>query len=195
MKEIDVFDFDKTIYEKDSSVELFLFCLKKKKKIIKYIPGIVVLMFFNKLKIIKKERLKQYFFKFLTDFNDMEKIILEFWRHNKKYIREEIIKDSKNYKVVISASPEFLLKDICDELGIEKVIASKVDIKNGEFNTLNCYGKEKVNRLNLEFENEEYQIDKFFSDSYSDRFIANIAKRPFIIKNNRIKKWDLKEKE
>ena len=34
MKKIDVLDFDGTLYEKDSSKEIFKYCLKKNKKII-----------------------------------------------------------------------------------------------------------------------------------------------------------------
>lgn len=187
MKEIDVFDFDKTIYTKDSSVEFFLFCLKKKKSIAKYIPGIVFLIILNRFKIIRKEKLKEYFFKFLRDLEHVEKFINEFWEKNKKFIRKEIIRDSNNYKVVVSASPEFLLKDICKEIGIEKLIASKVNIQSGKFETLNCHGIEKVNRLNEEF--SEYKIDKFFSDSYSDQFVADIAKRPYIVKKDKIQEW------
>ena len=184
---INVYDFDKTIYSKDSSIEFFLFCLRKKPYIFVYIPGIITLLFLNKIKVLKIEKTKSYFFKFIKFFSDnVDKIVNEFWSINKKYIRYDLIKDN-NYNVVISASPTFLLKNICNDIGINKLIASKVDINTGTFIGKNCHDVEKLNRLNSEINN--YCIDYFYSDSYSDNCLAALAKNPYIIKNGKVKKW------
>ncbi|MFR3285343.1 MAG: haloacid dehalogenase-like hydrolase [Clostridium fessum] len=45
--------------------------------------------------------------------------------------------------VIISASPEILLTEICKRLGIKYLIASKVEKITGKYYRENCYGKEK----------------------------------------------------
>ncbi|MGN1172926.1 MAG: haloacid dehalogenase-like hydrolase, partial [Muribaculaceae bacterium] len=49
--------------------------------------------------------------------------------------------------IVISASPEFLLKPEAQYLDFGKLIASKVDKHTGKYTGENCWGEEKVKRL------------------------------------------------
>ena len=188
MKKIDILDFDKTLYMKDCSKEFFWFCLKVKKTIIKYIPRIIIYFITYYLGFISKEKLKEYYFKFLKDFDNIDEIIKLFWKDNKNYIRFDIIKKCKNEIVVISASPLFLIEDICLEVGVKKVIGSNVDKRNGKYNSLNCKGEEKINRLNEIYDN--YKIINFYSDSYSDMPLALIASKAYLIKDNEIVKWN-----
>ncbi len=184
MEKIDVFDFDKTLYEKDSTIQFYLFSLKKNKKIIKYWPIQITYFILYKLKIVKKIVFKEKFFSFLKVISNVDEYIEEFWKQNKKYIRMKLLEKSKNKKYVISASPEFLLEDICKDLGIERTIASEVDKKNGKFFSPNCYGKEKVTRLRQL--DKDIKIENFYTDSKSDNYLASIADNSFLIKNNQI---------
>ena len=186
---IDVFDFDGTLYKKDASKEFFLFCLNKKKMLIKYIPGILLNFLLYYLKLIKKEKLKEYYFKFLRDFSNIDEMVSLFWEQNKNLIRRELLENSKNEKVVISASPSFLIEDICLEIGIDTLIATDVDKKTGKFNSSNCYGEEKIKRLNEKY--KDYKIDRFYSDSKSDLPLARIAKKPYFIIHDREEEWNL----
>ena len=52
---LNVYDFDKTIYDGDSSIDFYLFCLKRKKSIILLLPKQVFAMILYKLKIKDKE--------------------------------------------------------------------------------------------------------------------------------------------
>ena len=185
MKTIDVFDFDKTLYKKDSTVQFYLFCLSKYKKIIKHLPRQFFSFILYKLKIKSKVYFKENFFIFLKDIDETEKVVKEFWNSVKeKDFRKEILEKNINYKIVISASPEFLLKEKCKELGIDYCIATIVDIKTGKFISKNCKGPEKVERLN-EFIND-YKIENFYSDSLTDKYLAKLAKNSYLIKNGKI---------
>ena len=42
MHKVWVYDFDGTIYDGDSSIDFFLFCLKKNIKVIFYLPKVVL---------------------------------------------------------------------------------------------------------------------------------------------------------
>lgn len=184
MKKIDVFDFDKTLYKKDSSVEFYLYCLSKYKKIIKYFPSQVFGFLLYKLKIKPKEYYKEKFFSFLKSIEKPEDVVKDFWSSRKDDFRKEFIENSKKFKIVISASPEFLLKDICTELGIDYCIASKVDINTGKFLSKNCKGEEKVNRLNEYI--QDYEIENFYSDSLTDKYLARLAKNSYLVKKDKI---------
>ena len=80
-----------------------------------------------------------------------------------------------------------MLEPICNKLKIQKLIASKVDKKTGKFLGKNCYGKEKVNRLNEEY--ESYIIKEFYSDSLSDSYLADISEKSYLVTKECIKDW------
>ncbi|MBQ7595489.1 MAG: phosphoserine phosphatase, partial [Clostridia bacterium] len=64
---IDLYDFDKTVYPKDSTSDYWLFCLKKKPKLIKYLPKQVwsaVKFFAGKITLTE---FKEAFFYFLPE--------------------------------------------------------------------------------------------------------------------------------
>ncbi len=193
MKKIDVLDFDKTIYKKDSSKQFFLFCITKKWSLVKYLTGIIISFLLYFLRLISKESLKEYYFKFVREFDDIDKIVDSFWKINKDYINNDLLNGCKNDIVVVSASPEFLLKNVCKELKIKKVIASKIDKNTGKFEMKNCYGEEKVNRIKKELNN--FEIIDFYSDSLSDEPLARISKNPYLVKKNKIEKWNFDNKK
>lgn len=60
-----LYDFDKTIYDGDSSVDFFLYTLAKKWSLIKYIPKDFLAIIKYKSKKISKEEMKETFFSFL----------------------------------------------------------------------------------------------------------------------------------
>ena len=187
---MNVYDFDKTIYNGDSTIDFYLFSLKKKPSLIRYIPiqawGFV-LYYCGK---IDKTKLKEKFFRFLKSI-DCEPYVEAFWMRNKKKMAGWYIAQQKNDDVVISASPDFLLRPICEQLGIQHLMASRVDPKTGKFLSDNCYGIAKVERYKEAF--GESPIDNFYSDSLSDTPMAEMADSAFLITKNGIKKWAEKD--
>ena len=97
------------------------------------------------------------------------------------------INQKKEDDVIISASPEFLLYEVCDRIGVKNLIASRVDRSTGKYTGDNCYGKEKLRRFYQKYPNEI--IDEFYSDSYSDEPIAKVARESFIVSKEMIRKW------
>ena len=180
---INAYDFDKTIYDGDSSIDFYLYCLKIKKSIIVLLPIQLYGMLLYILKIKNKEYFKEKFFVFIKKI-EVEKYVESFWKKNLKKIKAWYIENKKNTDVIISASPEFLLKYLETELKIERVIASIVDTKTGKFLSNNCYGKEKVIRYEKEFNKKP--IKEFYSDSLSDLPMLEYAKKGYIVKGNRI---------
>ncbi len=184
---MNAYDFDKTIYNGDSTADFYFFCLKRHKKIICCFPSLIIAAVkFFVLKKINKTQFKQTMYRFLN-YCDIENDLEEFWNKAKYKIKDFYKKQKKDDDVIISASPEFLLKPICDELSIKRLIASKVDMKTGIYDGLNCHGKEKVRRFREFFGNAK--VDKFYSDSKSDTPMAEIAEHAYLVNKEKITEW------
>lgn len=181
-----VYDFDKTVLPYDSTAAFFIFCLKRQLSLIfAVIPAALSFPLF-KLGIITKTRCKEIFYRFLTKLEDVDELVELFWRIKKRDFYPWYLSQKRSSDLIISASPDFLLRPICDELGV-RLIASRVDKHTGKTEGLNNYGMEKLNRFRAEF--PMAVIDEFYSDSLSDEPLAFIAKKAFFIKHGRPFPW------
>lgn len=181
---VNLYDFDNTIYKGDSSTDFFFYSVMKYPKVIKFIPKIIFSAILYKLKRIKKTKFKENIFSYLKVIPDVDSLVESFWGTHSCYIKDFYLERRHNKDIIISASPEFLLKPMTDKLKVMDLIASDVDPHTGKFNGLNCYGKEKVKRLNKKYKNVD--VMEAYSDSLSDTPMLEIADKPYIVKGNRI---------
>lgn len=181
---VKIYDFDGTIYDGDSSVDFYIFCLKKKVSMCKYFPKMIWYIILYVLSIKTKTEMKEVFFSFLKDFNNIEDLVEEFWVKNDKKLKNWYLEKKHNNDIIISASPKFLLNNICNKLKIKDLIASDVDIKTGKFNSENCYGDEKVKRLYNKY--RDIEIEEMYTDSESDLPLLKLSKKGFIVNKNEI---------
>ena len=114
MEKIYVYDFDKTIYDGDSSIDFFKFCFINYIRVWKYIPLIVFNLILYMVNAISAKKFKERFFSFLIEFDNVDELVESFWLLNKnkiyKYFDDQINLDNRLPIYIISASPEFLLK-------------------------------------------------------------------------------------
>ena len=184
---MNVFDFDKTIYDGDSTADFILWCFRKHPAALLYVPKIgIVSAGYYLFHIGDKTRFKERMYSFLKMCKG-EKDVEAFWKEKLKNIKPYYKKIHKDDDVIISASPEFLLKPLEKMLNIS-VIASRVDIKTGKYTGKNCYHAEKVRRFREVY--PEAQIDSFYSDSYSDEPLALLAKKAYIVDGDKLIEWD-----
>ena len=188
---MNVYDFDKTIYNGDSTLDFYFYCLKKQPKILKVLPIQFYAAFCYKFKKCTKTEFKEKFYCFLPLLKNIDNLLTNFWNDNFFKIKPFYLQQKKFDDIIISASPTFLLSPICEKLEIKHLIASKVDKFSGKYTGLNCYGEEKVKRFKEQFLINE--IDNFYSDSLSDTPIANYAKHAFLVSNNSIIDWKKEE--
>lgn len=182
---VNLYDFDKTIYKGDSSTDFFFYAMLKYPKVAKYIPKIVVSAIKYKLHFIKKTKLKENIFSFLEVIPDIDLLVKLFWESHSCFIKDFYRKKDHQNDIIISASPEFLLKPITDELKVKDLIGSIVNKNTGKFKGLNCYGKEKVKRLNAKY--SDLVVKEAYSDSYSDIPMMNLAEKAYLVKGDKIK--------
>lgn len=189
---MNVYDFDNTIYDGDSTIDFYLYCIKTHPNLLRYLPKQLWAAILYLIGKLDKTRFKERFYIFLRGLKNIDCDMTAFWNRNEHKIKKWYLKNKKNTDAIISASPEFLLEPICNKLGIIQLLASKVDCETGHYIGINCYGMEKVNRFIQSF--GEYQIDEFYSDSKSDLPLAELARKAYIVSGNKISPWAVHNK-
>lgn len=185
---MNVYDFDKTIYAGDSTLDFYFFSLKKNPMLIRFLPIQIIGFIKYMFGMYSKLQFKEKFYSFLKGIKDVDSIVELFWNENQDKIKDWYLKSKEESDVIISASPEFLLNNICRRIGIKHLIASEVNKNTGICEGENCYGEEKVLRFKKYFEKGE--IKKFYSDSLSDAPISLMASERYIVNGNNILPWD-----
>lgn len=161
--EIDIYDFDKTIIPFDSGSRYVAYCMLRYPWCMIILPVVAVGLILMVLKIISFTQFKRLCFIFLP-LVPKEKSVKRFWDKYEHTVHDWF-KDRKRYSVVISASPDFLLEEISNRLGFDKLICTRHDSKSGIIIGENCRDEEKVNRLYQEFDKDEIKVIDVYSDS------------------------------
>lgn len=175
------YDFDKTIYDGDSFIHFYFFCLLKFPYLALLLP---VQLFFMLCTFYSRKYVKQSLAIYLLFVPNKEKQIDLFWKKNKHKIKQWYLDQQEDNDIIISASPVFLLAPICKELGIQHLIATQMDIRNGVITGRNCQGKEKVVAFRQVMGNET--LETFYSDSKSDIPMMDISLQGYFVFGNKI---------
>ncbi|MBR1560742.1 MAG: haloacid dehalogenase-like hydrolase [Clostridia bacterium] len=183
---MNVYDFDNTILRGDSSARFFAWCLRRYPRMWTDLPAQAVNGLLFLLKIRPKQAFKQRMFGYLK-LIDVDRAVDGFWRDNLPRVKPWYKANHRDDDVVISASPEFLIRPACDALGISRALASPVDKHTGIFHGPNCHGPEKVRRFREAF--PDARVDNFYSDSHSDDPMAALADQAWMVRGDDIAPW------
>ena len=184
---MNVYDFDNTILKGDSTARFFAYCLLRTPRMWLDIPaqignGVLFLLHIRKKKVFKQRMLR--FMQFLPD---ADATISNFWDKNLPRVKTWYRRNHQSGDIVISASPEFLIRPACERLGITRVIASPIDKSTGKYFGENCHGKEKVRAFRAQY--GSVTPDEFYSDSYSDTPMAEISRKAYLVKGEKLLEW------
>ena len=185
---MNVYDFDNTILRGDSTARFTGYCFLRYPAIWRDFPGQAANAVLFALRLRKKQAFKQRLLSYLSRIGDVDAAVEAFWRKNFRRVKPFYAQTHRADDVVISASPEFLIRPACERLGIAYVIGSPVEKTTGKFFGPNCHGAEKVRRFREVFPGAE--IGDFYSDSHSDDPLAAIAKRAYLVRGDRILPWN-----
>ena len=183
---MNVYDFDNTILRGDSSARFFGWCLTHYPRMWRDLPGQALNGLLFILRIRPKQAFKQRMFHYFA-LIDMDRALRDFWEANMPRIKAWYKEAHRDDDVVISASPEFLIRPACAALGIRAVMGSPVDRATGMYSGLNCHGAEKVRRFREIY--PDATIQSFYSDSHSDDPLAAIAEKAWLVKGDRLLPW------
>ena len=184
---MNIYDFDDTIYDGDTFIEITLFYLKYHplvtiKSIVKSIPY----YFKYKNGRVSFEKLKETFLSFIFKIKNKEDFIEKFINKNIHKIKPWYLEQQKEDDVIISASLTLWIKPFCNKIGINNVIATDTD-ENGKIIGKSCKREEKVRKLKEQFPN--IKVNNAYSDSESDIPMLMISKNPYIVEGNKILKY------
>ena len=208
MKKIGIFDVDYTITKKETLQELFKYLIYTDKKYLKYIPRSLYYGIMYLIKQYDEKMVKEKFLKFLhgMDEKKIEDIVKMFYKNRlSKIIYKDSIDMMKRLKAqgyeiyLISASPEFYLKELYNIEEVDKIIGTRFSFKEGIFEGKiigeNCKGVEKVYRLKKYLtENKitvNYHESYMFSDSMSDKPLLELVGNTYLINYKKESKYKI----
>ncbi len=177
---VDIYDFDKTAIPYDSALHYWYWSMI-------YRPWTLILLPFQlfwgslmMLKIIKVPTFKKIAFNFVRLINT-EKSVKAYWDKHEKDIYDFFKPENRNpdrKTVIISASPDFLIKEIARRMKVDYCIASPHSEKNGHLIGTLCRRDAKVKLFRDLLPDAE--VEDVYSDSINhDKYIFALGKRCF----------------
>lgn len=175
---MNVYDFDKTIFVGDTEDRFFDFMFKQKgfrhfKPIWHFYNTL------NKLGLMRKTRSRELQYGFLKKVDDIDAQIKAYWEEMEQYMMPWYDTVKRPDDVIASGTPRFILEPIVKKLGIGGLVATEMDVKTGKIDGDFAVGEYKV----VNFKNQYGLdcIDDFYSDAWSDHFLAEYAKHAYIV--------------
>lgn len=198
MEKLAIFDIDYTITRKETLMEFFKYLVLKDIKNIKFLPRALYSGLMYGIKVYDERRVKECFLKFIDniDEKDLAKLTKSFYDERLSSILYkdaiDMIKKLKNegYMVIlISASPEFYIKEFYAIKEVDLILGTKFAFDGGKFvrkmDGNNCKGEEKVKRLKEVLKEKNIKVDfknsYMFSDSLSDKPLLDLVGNPYLI--------------
>ena len=189
---MNVYDFDNTVFKPDSSACFLLFCLRHyPRAVLKALPSAAgeSILYLAKGKKDAKW-LKQALFSFLNRLDNVEAVVDEFWDCHAGQMEAWYLAQLQPDDLIISASPEFLLRPMTDRLCVH-LIATRMNPYTGQIKGKNCHDEEKVCRFLAYYPADS--VDRFYSDSLWDSPMAALAREAFFVKDGKLLPWPGKE--
>ena len=189
---MNVFDFDNTIYDGESSFDFFKFCIRKKPSLVKHMPKVAAMLFKYKTSKVDKSEVLDFCSQMLIvlaeNKEQLEKSLSQFWSENKAKLKPKLLEMIKSGDVIISASPSFIFDGIKDELNGAEIISTQVDLELMQITSL-CYGDNKVAEFNKRY--GTVRPDNYYTDNLNDAPMLEIAKNAWLVKGSNISKYEV----
>ena len=176
---VNLYDFDYTIYDGDCSLDFYRFCLRQKPLLLAYLPYQILHFALYAMKLQSRTSFKSKFFVFLCGVDDVAGSVEQFWNcHYVKIKKWYLVRDHAS-DVIISASPDFLLRTAFSKLKAHTLIATDMSPRTGLITGMNCRGDEKVKRFKKELGSSD--VAEAYSDHRSDMPMLSLAKKSFFV--------------
>lgn len=127
---------------------------------------------------------KKYATAYANEFDDIDKVVRDFWDKNMKKIKSWYTPQKDD--LVLTASFDIIMDEITDRLGIDNCICSRFNRENNTVIYLNFSHNKK--ETFQEIYGEDTIIDKFYTDHKFDKPMFSISKEAYMVKGNKIKK-------
>lgn len=181
------YDFDNTIYDGESLVDFFLFCMSKKKVLIIYLPLVLYILFLYKIRRLTDQKLYKVANKVssvvVENKEHISNFVNEFWEKNEHKLKDYYLNKLNENDIIITGSPRFLIQGISDKIKTKKIICSEYNLDTGKFEFI-CFRQNKVDALKKTYPN--VIIEEFYTDSLNDIPMLKFAKKAYLVKKNKL---------
>ncbi|MCR5484727.1 MAG: haloacid dehalogenase-like hydrolase [Clostridiales bacterium] len=186
---MNVYDFDETIFTGDSEVRFFDFMFKKK-GFRHFRLNFKFYDFLHNVNIISKTKSREHQYAFLKKVKDIDTTLEEYWDEVEKYMKPWYFEVKRDDDIIASGTPRFLLEPIMKRLGLKNLVATEMDKHTGKIDGYFAIGQYKIDNFKAQFGLD--CIDKFYSDAYTDHFLADLAKEAYVLhgENDEISDWN-----
>ncbi len=198
---IATFDFDGTLIKSDS---MFLFFKRYFDFSLKNTGKLIVLFLESVRFVFKRYTQKQFKEKFInlvinsSKNNSINMISKDFAEFLSKNIfdgalreKERLVKNGYE-TVLLSASPDFYLKEVKKRLGFDKLICTETSIEDNRVMITgeNCYGKTKIKMLKERYPEDyiDWENSYCFADNLSDEHLLELFGNPVVVNDRRLKR-------
>ncbi len=180
-----LYDFDKTVCPSDCGSRFWLFCLRKKPWLIVFLPVQIIGGLCKVLKICEKLQRTCSIHSYIRGI-DTKKLADEFCEMKLKTVYPYFLSRKRDLPTVVcSASPEFILRPICQKLEVDYLICTKVDSHRGKILSATCKGHEKVVRIKSEL--PDFTFEEVYSDSIKhDTPILLLGEKAFLVTDGKV---------
>ena len=187
---IDVYDFDGTIYDGDSTADFVLFCLRRHPGVIAGLPRVAFAALRLAAGNIGLTQFKSVLFGEMSKRFSLEEEADAFWKSMKTRARlgPWFFDTPRDIPIVIaSASPEFELRHAAQILGVKTLIGTRCNMQTGELYGKNCKGAEKIARIREVF--GEFEVRAMYTDdAKADGPLLAIARERYIVTHGKVEK-------
>ena len=119
IKDMNVYDFDGTIFYSDCSIGFAIWCMKRKPKLwFTWFPRIIKTLILYKQGRVQNYRLQREMFSYLTLIDDFDKQIEKYWDKYEGKISAWYLAQKREDDLIISASPSCIIEPIANRLGV-----------------------------------------------------------------------------
>ena len=185
---MNVYDFDNTIYAGESCFHLFLFYLRRDPGLLRLFPEVVrAFIRYKRGEVTADAFLRQYAplaEEKLRQIPDLEDDMRAFWDRHEKRIKPFYAELRQPDDLIITAAPDFSIREICRRMGVERFLASRVDTESCKILHFNLRER-KIEAFRAQY--PDAHIERFYTDSpANDAPLIELADEAYLVRGRRI---------
>ncbi len=188
---MNVYDFDKTLFWGDSEDRFFDF-LETKKGYGFHVWRFHFYEYLADHKLIHKTFARQRQYRVLLRINkkdNLERLLNEYWDSVEQYLMPWYENVKRPDDIIASGTPRFIMEPIVRRMGLKNLVATEMDTRTAKIDGHFAVAEGKLENFLKQYTKDD--IDLFYSDAWSDHFLADIAKQAYMVdKDGNLTDWN-----
>ena len=185
---MNVYDFDKTVFDGDSEDYFFAWIYRDGKLPWNHFVY-TVSEWLCARKIISKTFARTLMYRVLKKLDDIDSLVEAYWDEHERHMLPWYAEVQQEDDVIATGTPRFLMEPMMRRLHVKHLVATEMDKHTGTIDGLFLGADLKVPAFYRQF--PDGKIDRFYSDTWSDHFLADLAKEAYVLHDGyQITEWN-----